>query len=244
MPLNYSLTDLIRDIESRPVEKGAHLYHPIPYPEFQHLTISSSRKGVMDKWDRIYKVGIQLFSSIEGLKVLDIGANAGFYTFNLAMKGAFVTAFEPNPRYRIIGQNVARLKSPTTIWRPETFNRFVTLEEESYDLCLCLSTYQWMAKGGKKILEASKDLRKISEVSDYLLFELGYNRGTSHLSTCRWNHYSALIDHLRESTEYKYFRLLGFTRVWRSAKRYLILCSNDPGWDDKMIMRWWRSLRI
>lgn len=240
----YSLNDLIKEIEYNPLEKSGHLYHPIPYPEFKHLTISSSRTGVIDKWDKIQNIGVQVFSSFDGLKILDIGANAGFYTFNLAKKGALVTAFESNPRYKVLGQNVARLKSPTTIWRPEAFNRFVTLQEDKYDLCLCMSTYQWMAKGGKDLPEASKSLCKISEVSDYLLFELGYNRGTSHLSTSRWNHYSALIDHLRQSTQYRYFRLIGTTRVWKNARRYLVLCSNEPRWDDNFGRRFLRSLRI
>ena len=70
-------------------------------------------------------------------------------------------------------------------------------------------------------------LRKISEVSDYLVFELGFNKGKSCIKTDKFNHYKELIRLLEENTTYTNFKLIGKTRLWGYYTRFLVEKSEE-----------------
>lgn len=254
--LYRSIEDVIRDLEANPVEKGGNVYHPIPFPEFAHLKTSTNPDEVRLKWAAIEATVLRMFpQGAAGLRVLDIGANAGFYSYSLAADGATVTAFEPHPRYGPIGKFLVHEKDLRVDWRDCAFSPEL-VRGQSFDATLMLSVFQWMADGGGRMTEAAANLRAVSDMSRCLVFELGFNTGRSCLTTRKLNHYGELIRFLRANTSYRSFRLLRVTRLWRSSRilsrtrifggnpRFLVLCSNDQRFDDSPWRKLLRSIRL
>ncbi len=240
-----NIKELIEQIEQNPIEKGGQIYHPIPFPEFEHLTTSSNPKGVLRKWGKIKSVCNEIFgSSFDKINVLDIGANAGFYTFNFAKLGARIKAFECHERYKKVGKIIAKEKNLQVEWMPQAFNAGMLSAEQHFNVALLLSVYQWMANGDLHDLAAKKSLMEISKHSDYLFFELNFNSGKSCVKTTKINHYAELIGFLQEATCYKYFKLITKTRLWRGSKRFLVLCSNDMAWDDTGLIKIRRKIKM
>jgi SAM-dependent methyltransferase len=239
-----STNEVIRDLESNPAEQKGHIYHPIPFPEFSHLETSSNSQEVLKKWNLILQTMTMLYpGGAAGLSILDVGANAGFYTFSLAQQGARVTSFEPHPRYGPIGQFLAAEKGLDVDWHPVAFDPQL-VGDRYFDFVLMLSVFQWMADGGNCIGEANQNLRSISNMSRYLIFELGFNRGKSCLKTGKLNHYAELVRMLAQNSVYEHFLLLGTTELWRSARRYLVLCSNERQLEDSLFRRIIRMVGI
>lgn len=243
--LSYrSVQEIIGDLEANPAERGGHLYHPIPFPEFDHLKTSTRRAQVLRKWDLIRRaLGAFFPNGPAGLRVLDVGAGAGFYAFRLAMEGARVTAFEPHPRYGPIGAFLAKEKKLAVEWFLRDFDA-AEISGRRFDAALVLSVFQWMADGGLRSNEAAEKLRAIAAASRCLFFELGFNRGKSCMTTSRLNHYAEVIALLKAHTGYERFHFLGKTAVWRFSPRYLVLASHDARFDDSIWRRWLRDVRI
>lgn len=238
-----SLDEIIRDLETNPIESHGNIYHPIPFPEFAHLKTSSDSSEVYAKWALIKKTVKSLYPEGSPFKVLDIGANGGFYSFSLAGEGAEVTAFEPHPRYAEVGQFLALHKSNERVtWYANSFNCSL-VHKKTFDVALMLSVFQWMADGGSRMDEAVEELKGISRISKYLFFELGYNKGKSCLKTTQRNHYAALIDFLSRNTFYSYFKYIGTTKLW-GCPRYLVLCSNDEAMDDCFFRKYIRRITV
>lgn len=239
-----SVQDIVAHLEAEPAETGGNIYHPIPFPEFAHLKTSSGEEQVRAKWEMMQS-GLRLAfpSGMAGRKVLDIGANCGFYTFSLAQQGAKITAFEPHARYGPIGQFLSAEKRLPVEWNHAAFSAGA-IRGQHYDVALMLSVFQWMADGGKNLVAASADLRAISESSDCLIFELSFNSGKSCLTTAKRNHYAALLRLLRETTVYEHFKLLGKPRIWRRFPRFLVLCSHRADLEDSLHRRWIRGINI
>ena len=238
------INEIIRDIELNPLERSGHIYHPIPFPEFSNLRTSSNSKQVYKKWRLIKEVLNKIYpGGLNGVRILDIGANAGFYTFSLAQEGAEVIAFESEPRYSAIGQFLAIEKRLPATWYDVPFKREV-VSGQQFDVALALSVFQWMADGGNRLRKAIDDLRAISEISRFLIFELGFNKGTSCIRTRKLNHYAELVRFLNHNTVYDHFMLLGITRLWASSPRYLVLCSHEERFEDPALRRIMRMIRI
>lgn len=226
------IEEIVKQIKDNPIESKGELYHPIPFPEFEGLTTSSNPKGVYEKWEIITNTLNSVFGDKKDLKVLDVGSNAGFYTFNFAKNGASVKSFECHDRYKSIGKDIAEAKKLAVEWIPEAFHRNSLNKSEHFDVALLLSVFQWMAGGDINDKEALASLRLISDHSDYLFFELNFNSGKSCLKTKKWAHYAAMIRFLKQSTSYTHFKLVGKTRLWGGRKRYMILCSNNSKFED------------
>jgi SAM-dependent methyltransferase len=239
-----TLAQLIKSIEANPLETGGHLYHPIPFPEFAHLTTSTDRAAVQDKMDHILRTLRSCFpAGIDGLSILDIGANSGYYAFTFAQAGARVTAIEPHPRYAAIGRFLARHYSLPVEWIERPFSGR-DLHGRRFDVGLALSVFQWMSRGGAALPEAAAQLRAVSRACRCLVFEMGFNIGTSALKTNKLNHYAALIRLLRSATDYDRFRFIARTHLWGKGSRFLILCSNQADWDDPVCRRAVRTLHF
>jgi tRNA (mo5U34)-methyltransferase len=74
-------------------------------PWFHNLTLPDGRQTAPNhhfgdfprfKWDQIAP---HIPADLSGLRVLDIGCNAGFYSFRLAERGAFVTGIDVDDHY-------------------------------------------------------------------------------------------------------------------------------------------------
>jgi len=243
--LNYhSINEVIRDLEENPIAGDKPLYHPIPFSEFDHLETSSNRSEFLRKWEIINNFLESIYGkNFSQLQILDIGANAGFFTFTLAKKGAVVEAFEPNPRYSAIGEFLAKEKKLNVIWHRSPYERSL-IQAKNFNVSLMLSTFQWMAEGGEKMHEAKINLREISEMSDTLIFELGFNKGESCIKTKKLNHYSLLFSLLKQNTVYTHFKLLGKTQLWVKGKRYIIACSKAKKIGDNFFVSLLRKIYV
>ncbi len=243
---NYeSFEQVITDLKENPIEEGGEVYHPIPFSEFESLTVSSNAEEVSKKLKLIFdEVKTNSKKTINDVTALDVGANAGLYTFTFAKAGAKVVCFEPNERYSAIGQFIVKNKDLSVVWYPHEF-KTEDIKGKFFDCALILSVFQWMSYGGDdRMQKARENLKYISKVSKLLFFELGFNAGGACLKTSKLNHYAALIKFLKENTFYNYFKLLGKTKLWRRNTRFLVLCSNEPTLDDNFLRRFIRSINI
>ncbi|MEW9093562.1 MAG: methyltransferase domain-containing protein [Clostridiaceae bacterium] len=223
-----SLKEISSYIGDNPIAGKSHLYHPIPFEEFKELSTSSNVDEVYRKWDIIKNIIMYLYNdTLRDIDVLDIGANAGFYTFSIAKEGAKVTAFEPNKEYSQIAENIINIEKGLNINWINEFYDCKKVKDKKIDVALMLSVFQWMADGGKNIDYAIRQLKETSKISKYLIFELGFNQGSSCLKTENKNHYEEIIKLLKENTQYQYFNLIGITELWNNCNRFLVICSNE-----------------
>src|SRR3954469_972599 len=86
------------------------------------------------KWDQLAP---HLPENLSGWTVLDIGCNAGYYTFELAKRGAFVTGIDLDTRYLAQAQWLASelgLRDQVRFERMQVYDLARTTEQ--YDLVL------------------------------------------------------------------------------------------------------------
>jgi hypothetical protein len=227
-----NVAEIVSDLEARPIETTGHVYHPIPFPEFESLRSSANQSAVEDKGRRVRQiVERRRDMNLPYQRILDVGANAGYFTFSLAPVVESVTAYEPNERYGSVGQALARLKAPNVDWRTRPFSSH-EIGEEKWDVALMLSTFQWITGGDDRLDEGKHLLRDLSERTSCLVFELGLNDGHSAITTKKLNHLAVVHGLLRESTTYSAIRFAGSTRVWPGRRvwrgwRHMFVCSHD-----------------
>lgn len=211
-------------MEENPFESCGHIYHPLPFPEFEKLIISSAEEAAFRKWKLIGR-SLRLSNSFRG-SVLDVGANAGFYSFNLAKLGARVDAFEPHKYYTEIGRQIAEATGLHVDWYNKPLDA-TDLIKKRYDIALMLSVFQWMSQGNERVPEATRLLRQVAASSRILFFELGCNNGKSAISTnerpLTW-----VWRLLCQATTPKQVNFLGTTAVWKGSQRFLFVCSDRP----------------
>lgn len=221
-----SVEEIVRELEEHPVEQAGHVYHTIPFPEFAHLSSSSDAETAQRKLELVMNV----VARRRGLglpcdRLLDIGANAGLFTFSMAPRVESVTAYEPHPRYGPIGEYLAQTRVDNVDWRARPFS--IDEIDESWDVALMLSTFQWITDGDRLLAQGRELLRALSRHTSCLIFELGLNSGKSAVTTRKRNHIAWIYRLLRTSTEYSHVRLVGRSRPWGGGWRYEFVCSRD-----------------
>jgi len=91
------------------------------------------------KWK---KLGPQLPADLHGWTALDIGCNAGFYTFELARRGAHVTAIDVDPHYLDQARWAARqfgLEAQVRFRRMQVYD--LARLDETFDLVLFMGVF-------------------------------------------------------------------------------------------------------
>ena len=153
MSANSRVATLVRDLEANPAAGNAHTYQAIPFAEFSHLKSSIDPRTLATKLALIKRVLAQRRAL--GLPVdtmLDIGANCGYFAFSLAPLVTSITVYEPHERYGPLGKALAEVKAPNLDWRDRSFTAAEARSGE-WNVALMLSTFQWIAAGGKRMDE-------------------------------------------------------------------------------------------
>jgi len=91
------------------------------------------------KWDRLAP---HLPQDLHGWTALDVGCNAGFYTFELARRGAHVTAIDIDPRYLAQAEWAAKqydLEHMVRFKRMQVYDLAHT--EETFDLVIFMGVF-------------------------------------------------------------------------------------------------------
>ena len=148
---------IIDDLIANPIEETGHIYHPIPFDEFDQLTTSSKAESAYKKWDLLTAALPE--KDFHQFRILDIGANAGFYSYQFAKRGATVDAFEPRAEYAQLGQKVSAIYDLPVHWYPQPFAESFLNDHNNYDVALMLSVFQWMSEGNAKLDSATETLR-------------------------------------------------------------------------------------
>ncbi len=233
---------IIEDLLEDPVEQNGHIYHPIPFDEFNELTTSSNAQAAYRKWELL--TGALPNKDYSGYRVLDIGANAGFYSYQFAKHGAIVDAFEPAPRYAQLGKKITAIYDLPIEWHARPFDESFLGEQDDYDVTLMLSVFQWMAEGNTQLESATETLRAVAKKTRYLFFELGCNGGKSSIqvsgSGLRW-----ISKLLNNATDYDTIAYLGSVRAWNFRDiRYQFVCTSEAVNLSRWQMSATRMLRV
>lgn len=91
------------------------------------------------KWKHL---GPHIPEDLAGWKALDIGCNAGFYSFELAKRGAIVTGIDSNPHYLAQAQWAARqfgVQDRVTFRRMQVYD--LADVQETFDLVLFMGVF-------------------------------------------------------------------------------------------------------
>lgn len=222
--MNDELWQIAREIRAHPREQGGDLYHPLPFLEFQELSSSSSHRAAEKKWDLIQGT-LKHKMFYPDVRVLDVGANAGFYAFSFAQLGSSVVAYEPHAHYARVGEQIAKATELDVSWHQKPIAS-EDLQGETFDVALMLSVFQWMSRGKERLDAACRELETIADVSRVLFFELGCNHGKSAIHT-RTPALLWLWRLLQEHTGGKEISFLGVTTPWGGRRyRYVLACSD------------------
>lgn len=223
-----SIQTLIQNIKASPIETTGEIYHPIPFKEFEGLKSATHPKAAQQKFQLMHNM--LPFETLQNRAVLDIGANAGFFSYKFAQAGAHVEAIEPHPRYFELGQAVSEHHAIDVHWDNNPIEESF-LEGKKYDVAIMLSVFQWISKGNSELDFAKSLLRNLSSKTDYLFFELGCNWGKSAINVqgpaIFW-----IYDLLKKNTPYQNIVYLGSITAWGNFKtigryrRYLFGCTN------------------
>ncbi len=227
-----SLREAVEYLKANKQERGGHVYEPMPFAEFNGLRVSSNAGQHRKAWELIRTDILATHDSIGGdegpmdnLIVLDVGANMGFYTFSAALEGARVLAYEPQPVYSAVARAIIAEKdsmSRKVWWQDKPFDDGLSGLDAS--AAFLLSTFNWMADGGRRMDEAMQELTSICHIAPVMYFEQGWNKGKNCLRTkAGQDQFDACVEVGRDAG-YKDFLLLGDIRVW-GYSRPLIRCS-------------------
>ncbi|MBU0477493.1 hypothetical protein KKC91_02865 [bacterium] len=222
------IENIVESLEKDPIAGSALVYHPIPLEGLEHLKTSSNRESAFHKW----KLISNSFDIKKEVKVvLDVGANAGFYTYQLSKLGISVDAFENNKRYLELGRKISNLFNFNVNWSGETVtDELIVKRDKYYDLTLMLSVFQWITRGNIDLEMGCRLLREVSKRTKYLVFELGCNTGNSAIEVkgdelCHLEWISKL---LHDNTDFSNIVPVGIARAWGDKARFIFVCSNRP----------------
>jgi len=221
--MNPRLSAIADNIKRNPFEASGDIYHPLPFPEFRSLRTSSASKSAYRKW-KLIKRSLSVLSPGTEVSVLDVGANAGFYSFKFAQLGATVNAYEPHEHYARIGRQIVEATGLSVRWYNKPLEQKDIVKE--YDIAIMLSVFQWMSHGNEHIREATEVLQSVAAASRYLFFELGCNHGKSTIYT-KESPMAWVWQLLQRHTAPKKAAFLGTTAAWGRARRYLFVCSEE-----------------
>ncbi|MFA5393565.1 MAG: class I SAM-dependent methyltransferase [Candidatus Ratteibacteria bacterium] len=217
------IESLKADLINNPIESGAPVYQPIYFDDFKNIKTSLNRDNFHKKFNLIFKY---VDGDLSNKRILDVGSNAGFFSFAAAEKNAVVDALEPSIRYYELCRKLCAIYGISNI---NFINNPISagfLDNKHYDYGFMLSVFQWISEENNKLAYAKNILLETSKHTDVLFFELGCNSGKSAIETKKKNHLAYVNYLLKNNTTYKNVKLIGASKLWGRYYRYLFICSN------------------
>jgi hypothetical protein len=211
------------DLLADPIEARAPVYQPIYFEEFGDIQTSLNKSAFLKKFNLIFRY---IDEDLTNKTVLDVGSNAGYFSFAAAERNALVDALEPIPRYFELCSTLQNIYGISNIHFNNDPLTTEFLNKKKYDYCFFLSVFQWISEGNSKLDHAKNVLMELSRHVSTLFFELGCNSGKSAVRTSRINHCAYIYSLLKDSTEFRFIKLIGTTNLWGiRSNRYIFICS-------------------
>jgi SAM-dependent methyltransferase len=177
------------------------------------------------KWDRMRAFIKEL--KLNGKRVIDLGANDGFFSLKMAEEGAAVTAVEASPhriekeRFVFAQKNVA---DKVTIVNTNIFD-LVPAKLGKFDLVLCMgflhrvpdpfTVLKIVSELGDNVVLEFKALQEYAFDRPYLYFDGRMSDPNDIYSTCYVIPTTAAIIKMGQKLGFRYFRLMGDARSRR-----------------------------
>jgi SAM-dependent methyltransferase len=186
------------------------IYHDIPFDDFP-----CHRKNTQMRVDLILKN-----YNVKGKKGIDLGCNAGGFTFRLQQAGARMLGIDYDTKTYAFAQAIENKYKTGAEFQCQYINMVFANEMKKYDFCIWFDCFMWVIKS-EGIFEAKKILNKISEKCDVMFFSTSQDNGLAR------NEIKTEIDVanlLKINTRYK--RIFNFGVVndgWH--KRTIFKCS-------------------
>ena len=225
-PQCESLHQLAVMVECNPQLDYADLYHPLPFGPFDRLRTAVDKAQFERKVADIGEAVARLAPPAPGRappRVIDIGANGGAVSIPLACAGYEVTAVEPDPSFLELGRRACALAGVPVEWVQGGLDQSL-LPGRQFDVALVLSVFQWAAQGGNALEEAGRALRSLTDRCHSLVFELGFNAGTSCFRTDEADQAKVLLKMLIDYTGYSDFELLSASELYPGQVRFIYCC--------------------
>lgn len=172
-------------------EKRCEFYQPILNPYFMQL--QSIREDV--KKSRLQMI-LEYFNNtrFRGKRVIDIGANIGYFGTMFAKMGADVTLLEPDPYHYELTKSVADLTYADVNIVTSTFEDLRT--DEEYDIAIMLTVFYFQMKRTETRMRFIENLDKL--ITSMVIWESGDNIEQEK-------------QFILENTKFKKYTLLGYT---------------------------------
>lgn len=186
---------------------------------------------------------------IKNKRILDIGGNTGFFTFEMINNGAsFVHYYEGNKTHAEfvrLSSEVLDVKNKIKITNKYfSFDRKDKLEEGKYDIVFLLNVLHHIGDdyGDDKI---SKDMAKkgiisqlnsLSEITNILIFQLGFNwKGNRNIGLFKNGTKKEVIDYITNRTKSNWkITEIGIPQLLQNKIKYCDLNNSNIERDDKL----------
>jgi SAM-dependent methyltransferase/tRNA A-37 threonylcarbamoyl transferase component Bud32 len=169
---------LISKIASEKKHKGSSVkrgwvYHPIAFPEFN---VNCHKSAAIQECSEVMDF-IKNLNKQTKLNILDIGCSVGYFSFNMAQTGHYITGVEADPDVWKVAEAIRTLKEINNIdFLNEKINTDVLEKiikkttDNQIDLTLMLNVHMWiyLYMGAEKTFEFMK---KLSQSTKHLLFQ-------------------------------------------------------------------------
>lgn len=153
--------------------------------------------------------------TVKNKKILDIGGNTGFFTFELIDKGAVkIDFYEGNKDHaEFVEIAVEALKLQDKIKVYDKYYTFQMQKKKRYDIVLLLNVLHHLGDdyGDQKqsIIEAKKNmayqLNTLHSCTDYLVFQMGFNwKGDINKPLFKKGAKNEIIDFVTKSTKHRW----------------------------------------
>lgn len=174
-------------------QNRTQIYTPVMHPDFRNYNFS--RRGSK----RLDMIRQHLGPAVEGMSLLDIGCNSGYYTYHFRRQGMDVTGLDIDADHLAIAQAQAAIYNVDVDLQNVSLKDWPT--ERRYDVVIAMSVFWHMLGWGSFKATISEDELKVKLrhiVGKYLYWESGPEP-------------SREIDLIRKGTQLTEFEQLGTT---------------------------------